>query len=229
VLIPQNYSDLGSTRLALWIVMLLLGGACASVPPVADPAPPSTPDHTIYLVHNGWHSGIVVQAADLPPAVLPERADFPNARYLELGWGDRDFYQAHRMGVWMSLKAAFLPTASVLHIVGFNDSVTRFFPGSTLFEFRLSPSALERLSHYLHESLDRDGATRVPALGPGLYSISRFYPARGHFHMFNTCHAWTARAMQTAGYPFSPTPSASTLFTEAKRWGRLLQASAANR
>ncbi|MEZ5583959.1 MAG: DUF2459 domain-containing protein [Candidatus Competibacteraceae bacterium] len=188
--------------------------------PVVNPLPPDNPGKPIYLVHNGWHSGIVVQVSDLPAFALPERADFPNARYLEMGWGDRDFYQARSIDAWAALKAAFLPTASVVHMVGFNAQVTQYFPGVNIVEFRLSPAAMDRLTRYLHDSIDRGDAARVSALGPGLYGLSRFYPAKGNFHLFNTCHVWTAGAMRASGYPFSSMPSDETLLVQAMRLGR---------
>jgi uncharacterized protein (TIGR02117 family) len=213
-------------KTVLLIVIVLLCGACAGAPPPAEPVPPVGADKTVYLIHNGWHSGIVVQTSDLPPDVLPERADFPRVRSLEVGWGDRDFYMARGIGVWTSLKAAFIPTASVLHIAGFSEPVTEFFPDGDIIEFRLSAAALDRLGRYIHDSLDRRESARAHALGPGLYGTSRFYPAIGYFHMFNTCHTWTAGALRAAGYPFSASPTERGLLVEARRLGRPIQTTA---
>jgi hypothetical protein len=33
----------------------------------------------IWVVSNGWHSGIVLARADVPESVIPEIADFPQA------------------------------------------------------------------------------------------------------------------------------------------------------
>jgi uncharacterized protein (TIGR02117 family) len=169
----------------------------------------------------------VLQVSDLPSFALPERADFPNNRYLEIGWGDRDFYQARGIDLWAALKAAFLPTASVVHMVGFNDPVTQYFAGINIVEFRVSPTAMEQLAHYLHDSIDRADMPRAPALGPGLYGLSKFYPANGKFHMFNTCHVWTAGAMRASGYPFSARPTEETLLVQAMRLGLPVQTAAA--
>jgi hypothetical protein len=38
-------------------------------------------------------------------------------------------------------------------------------------------------------------------LGPGLYARSRFYAARGRYHVFNNCNHWTARTLGAAGLP----------------------------
>ena len=39
---------------------------------------------------------------------------------------------------------------------------------------------------------------------PGLDSESHFYPATGHFSLFNTCNSWTARQLATAGLDIDP-------------------------
>ncbi len=49
-------------------------------------------------------------------------------------------------------------------------------------------------------SFERSGEARAATSGPGLYASSRFYPARGSFHLFNTCNTWTARALAAAGF-----------------------------
>jgi uncharacterized protein DUF2459 len=56
----------------------------------------------------------------------------------------------------------------------------------------------------------------VAPLGPGLYGDSRFYPAHGQFHLFNTCNTWAARALQAAGYPMSSPIIAGALLSQAR-------------
>lgn len=179
----------------------------------------------VYLVSHGWHTGIVVRRADLPAAVWPESEDFPGAEYLEVGWGDRDYYQSRDPGVWLKLKAALWPTPSVLHIVGFSGPVAGYFPHSEVIELNLSQRGFERLSGFVHDRFDRNGAARLARLGPGLYGQSAFYPAREKFHLFNTCNVWTARALRAAGLPVTPYSAITTdnLMSQARRFGKTIQ------
>lgn len=77
-------------------VLALLLAACAAPPP----APPLNADagprvHDLQVVSNGWHAAIVLPKDDVAATgLLPEAADFPAARYLEFGWGDREYYPA---------------------------------------------------------------------------------------------------------------------------------------
>jgi len=52
---------------------------------------------------------------------------------------------------------------------------------------------------FIHGSIERRDEARVPAIGPGLSSVSRFYPAKGNFHLLYTCNTWTARALRDGG------------------------------
>ena len=181
---------------ALVLLAAAIAG-CAS----AAPSQPSPSDRTIYVVSHGWHTGIVIRRGDVPAGLWPEIADFPNAEYLELGWGDRDYYIAPGFDLWLATKALLWPTASVLHVVGFSGSVAENFPLSDIVELRVSPENLERLVRSMHESHAREGEAPVAPIARGLYGDSRFYPSRERFHLFNTCNVWTSRALRAAGFP----------------------------
>lgn len=155
-------------------------------------------DRQIFVTSNGWHSGIALRRVDVPLAIIPEAADFPDAAYLEFGWGDAVYYPTPQAGIGMALGAAF-PGPAVLHLAGLADHPGRVFPTAQLVPLSLSDDALARLLAYLAASFDRRGATRAAPHAAGLYSFSRFYPATGRFHLLNTCNTWTARALQAGG------------------------------
>ncbi len=72
-----------------------------------------------------------------------------------------------------------------------------------MIELTLTPAGLNGLQAYLGASFTRDGA-RAKALRHGLYRESKFYPAAGSFHLFNTCTSWAARALVAAGLGLDP-------------------------
>ena len=186
---------------------------------------------TVYLVSHGWHTGIVLRRADLPADVWPESADFPDAEYLEVGWGDRDFYQSAQFSCRLALKAALWPTPSVLHLVGFNGPVVDYFTHSEVIELELLPRDFQHLCGYMSDRFERNGAPRATPLGPGLYGTSAFYPARAQFHLFNTCNVWTARALRTAGLPVTPFYAITTerVMSQARQVGKTLQSGSPGR
>ena len=203
----------------LWTVLfclLWLCSACAG--PTLPPLFPglgeaSAPAHTphlgpvgeaavwIYVVNHGWHTGLVVRRADIPSGFIPESEDFPQADYLELGWGDWDYYQTRDPGLWLTLKAGLWPTASVLHVVGIQTAVTERFAGYEVIRLDVARAGFARLVAYLHHSFLRIGTVKARPLRSDWEPNSFFYPASGKFHLLNTCNSWAARGLEAAGYP----------------------------
>lgn len=194
----------------------------------AGPAPTRVPAclaqcATVHVINHGWHVGLVLPVAGIPEGLLPEAGDFPAADYLELGWGDRDYYRADTPGPWQTLKAAFWPTASVLHGVGFRGSVQRRFAGYEIVGLDMERDRFGRLATFVDRSVDRGDKAKADALGPGYGGLnSRFYPANGRFHLFNTCNSWVAQALEAAGYPMGAvTPfTADALMSRVRAFAR---------
>ena len=177
--------------------------ACAS-PPASPPSQTYLGAKTvIFVTSNGWHSGIIVAKDDLPPDRLPETADFPEARFFEFGWGDAVFYPAKQVTLGKTLRAALVPTPAVVHVVGLRVKPARSFPKAEFVSLPVDDENFRRLVDFVASSFERSGAARAAATGPGLYPTSRFYPAKGSFHLFNTCNTWTARALPAAGFDVS--------------------------
>ena len=177
-------------RFAVWIVIGLCLHGC-SPDRVEDRA--GKPG-SVFVTSNGWHSGIVVARRDLLDAEIPEIADFPQARYLEFGWGDAKFYPAERTDLIMTLRAGLIPTPAVMHVVPRSRA-----PNSTNADIEVLALAVPdmgRLTTFLAASFDREDTAGTI---PGLYPKSRFYPATGRFHLANTCNSWTARGLRAAG------------------------------
>ena len=126
----------------------------------------------IYLIRHGWHTGIAIRRTDISIGMWPEARDFPQAQYLEVGWGEADFYQARRFDLLLALKAALLPNPSVLHVVGLPGPVEDFFAGEEIVELRLSQDALRGLVGYVSNSYARPEGGRTASIGPGLYGTA---------------------------------------------------------
>jgi len=211
------------------VIISVLLFACVSPPKGLFPPGPNEPSKTIYLVSHGWHAGIVVKRGDIPPGTWPQHNDFPEAEYLEVGWGDKDYYMTPEPHLGITLKAGLLPSASVLHIVGFSGSVTRYFPRSEVIRIDLSEAGFERLCSYLENSYAQDEAGLSQSLGPALYGDGRFYLSRESYHAFNTCNVWTARGLRNAGCPITPAANlmVETLMANVAKFGTVIQAAPA--
>ncbi len=210
----------------IWILFLVAScGACTATVREAPTPGESEPRKTIYLVSHGWHAGIVLERAEIPDNVWPAPGDFPDAQYLEVGWGDMDYYRTPDPHMGLIIKAALLPTASVLHIVAFSGPVQAYFPYSEIIRIELTSAGFEHLSRTIAASFATDEAGNITSLGHGLYGNSRFYLSRESYHLFNTCNVWTARTLRAAGLPIIPATATrvENLMSQIRNFGIVVQ------
>ena len=214
-----------SSLKCLVLVILLLGGAgCATPGPPLYPVLAQEEPRYIYVVRHDWHIGLIVKYDDIGPHLWPEKDDFPEALYLEVGWGDRDFYQTPRAGLGILLQAALKSPASVLFVIGLPTAVTRYFPYADILEIPLSQRALEEMGRFIHATYKRDVTGQTIPLGPGHnHRHSMFYLAEGDYSLFNTCNSWISKALQAAGLPVKTALRAGRVMNQAKRYGRMIQ------
>ena len=158
----------------------------------------------IWVFDHGWHTAIVVRRGDVDRTLWPEVDDFPEATFIEVAWGDREFYMARPATPWLAIKAAFLTSGSVLHVVGFSGPVATHFAESEVVDLRLSRGGFDAMTRFIHEEYQRDREDQPLRLERGLYGTSWFYAARSRYHLFNTCNTWVTRALSTAGLAVTP-------------------------
>ena len=188
---------------ALALCALWLATCETAPPPPADDGAPHT--HVIQVASNGWHTAIVVPAPALAhTGLLPEAADFPGAAFFEFGWGDRVYYPAKEKTIGMTLSAALVPTPAVMHMAGLTAAPRDDGSSREVIAVPLTEAGFLSLIEALAAEFERSAGGRAVSVSRGLYPGSRFYNARGEFHLFNTCNTWTARMLRAAGVAISP-------------------------
>lgn len=210
---------------AFFTFVILL--SCSTPPKGIFPPSQNEPVQSIYIIGHGGHAGIVIRRSDIPDGLWSENHDFPDVEYLEVGWGDEDYYQSLDPHVGLTLKAAFLPTGSVLHIVGFSGSITYFFAVNEIIRIDLSNTGFNNLLSYISDSYALNAAGVSQSLGPSLYGQGRFYLSNETYHLFNNCNIWAARGLQKAGLPLVPELIITTdsLMFEVRQLGTIIQVS----
>jgi uncharacterized protein (TIGR02117 family) len=158
----------------------------------------------IHVASHGWHTGIILQPEHLNRHVPSLVERFPQADFYEVGWGDAGFYQANKITLKISLNAVFLPSDTVVHLVGFEGDPVEYFSTSDVKEVRLSDEGMESLGRFVASSFAKDCAGQSQKLGPGLYGDSQFYRGEGRYHLFNGCNKWTAKALRSGGMEINP-------------------------
>jgi uncharacterized protein (TIGR02117 family) len=159
---------------------------------------------TVLIVHDAWHAAIVIRKADIPVAALPELKDFPSVEYLEFSWGDRDYFPAPEASLGLALKAAFWSSGSILHVVGFNDTVKNVYSRADIIEIAVTENGFQELTRFIADTFSRSHPPAPAEARPGLFSNSKFYAAEGKFSLLRTCNTWVAEALSAAGLPINP-------------------------
>jgi uncharacterized protein (TIGR02117 family) len=178
-------------RAALALCAMLLSAGCAT----STGKQAVNGEIRVYVVTHGWHTGIAMRAADIDFARWRPLPNPARAKYIEIGWGDRDYYPAPGFNLWYGFKALAWPTPSVLHVTGFNEPPARYFSASEVVELGVSRTGFERLLAHITASFEPEAAP----IAPSLYASGAFYPSREKFHLFKTCNVWVARALRAAG------------------------------
>ena len=182
------------------------------------PPPPDARKTEIFVVSHGYHSGIVIPrralaeraAAQALGALVHVGTRFAAFDWLEVGWGDENFYRsvptAGSLTFPLAVRALLRPgNASVLHVVGFNGLPRSIFDRADIVRLEIGEAGFERLLQKLDASFaPGPGSLLAEELGPGLYGPSLFFRANGAFHLFNVCNHWIAGLLDAAGVPTAP-------------------------
>jgi uncharacterized protein (TIGR02117 family) len=186
--------------------LLIFLSSCATLPH-ADRSQRSTGgkhDQRIYVASHGWHTGIILDNESLNKRIPSLAERFPHADYYEIGWGDAGFYQANKITVKITMNAVFVPSDTVIHIVGLKGNPIDYFDTSVVRDVSISAEDMNNLCAFVESSFARDENDIPKMLGKGLYGDSQFYEAEGKYHLFNGCNKWTAKALYSGGVEIEP-------------------------
>ncbi len=176
---------------------------------------------SIFVVNHGWHTSIVLPVLSEFTRDYLIAAQNKHYQYLEFSWGDEDFFRSSEFSVFLALKAALVPTSSVLHVVGLNDPLSEFFSNSEIVKLEVTKKNYVNLYVFIAESFLYSNKGELQKLGPGLYGDSSFYRGHEKYFLPKTCNVWTAKALKKAGFSANPSGAmqAETVMREVVKWG----------
>ncbi len=214
--------------LAKWIgwgllggIIVLLAAAVLTTRPgdaALWPPPAGSAAAEIHVVNHAYHSGIIVMRAATAElasrqgnhALLAVTQRFATYQWLEIGWGDEEFYRSvpdlSSLKFAHAARALFWPgNPSVVHVVGLKDPPRMSFPNNEIVRINLSANGFAHMLERLDASIARTGEGGTPEdLGIGLYGPSKFFRGVETFNIFNVCNHWVARLLSAAGVPTAP-------------------------
>jgi hypothetical protein len=199
--------------------LLVLALAAVATARPGDPAlfPAAGEAVAVDLVGFGHHSGLALPRPAVAaiaerrrlPALARVAERFAAYPWIEIGWGEEEFYRNVPPGdpstLPMALRALFRPgNGSVIHVMGVPEDPRRFFPEARLTRLPLAPAGLERLLARLETAFAGDGSSAPVELGPGLAGTSAFYGGVETFSILRVYNHWTADLLDAAGVPTAP-------------------------
>jgi uncharacterized protein (TIGR02117 family) len=180
----------------------------------------------VWIVRHGWHTRVAVRRADVDTSIWPEIYDVGDVAYVEVGWGDRDFYPEPHPSIWDAIDPVIRPTPAALHVGGFDRPPAEFLPDSPVVRVHVPAAGFERLTRFIHVHYALDGGGQPVRIRRGYYERSWFYLAGGRYHVLNNSNNWTMRALQVADAPVNPAIAftAGNVLAQAARIGERLDA-----
>jgi len=163
----------------------------------------------IFVINHGIHAGIILKVEDINSSIWKVDTMFKEFEYIEIGWGDEDFYKSSDPSVWMTLKAGLFPTSSVLHLRAISQYKLNRFSKDKIVKLSISKEEFDKLSLFIENSFAKENGKFI-VLSKGLYPESLFYISSKTYHIFNTCNVWTAQALESAGVNITPFLSITT-------------------
>ena len=166
------------------------------------------PSIAIYVTKRGWHTGIMVPRRTLDTLLPAIAGDFEGASHLTFSWGDRKYFMAPKGSVGLALRAALLPTQSVIHVDGFNYLPPGYAEREDVVALNLSRVRFKSMMRFIDQSFARDSSSSSAAalipLRESPRAMSRFYLSNITYWGTRTCNVWTARALKKAGVDIHP-------------------------
>lgn len=191
-------------RAILGVTVALSLANCSVLPRPATVATAAAPHSTtLYVVGRGWHTDIGLSVADISGPLSRVALDFPAARTLVFGFGDRH-YLLTRQKNFAGMLAALIPGPGALLVTGLSTMPDAAFGATHVVPLSVDPTELSNLLQSLNSAFDTlpDGVPRIIAGGP--YRGSLFYASTITYSGYYTCNTWTVDTLASAGLPVSP-------------------------
>ena len=203
-----------STAVLLLLLVIAVLASMKGGDPALYPAKSDEQSVRVLVIGHGLHSGLIIRVNDVARANASQglsalgslTARFGAFDWMEVGWGDANFYRFAPslldVSAAMLLKALFSPgNASVVHIVGVQDPLNVSFPKADILQMDLSEQGFAALAKSLDQAFLKSGEGAAIDAGPGLYGPSRFFEGRHEFGAWNVCNHFVNGLLRVGGLP----------------------------
>lgn len=157
------------------------------------------PEVTMYVVRRGWHIDLGFAASDLTGPLAAAREQFPQARFVTFGFGDRRYLHA-RNPAFPNMLAALWPGKGLLLVTALRATPQQAFGEREVVEVKLSSRQAAQAQRSVVGALTLQDA-RPQSDGPGPYEDSLYWRSSLRYSAAYTCNSWAAQVLNSAGLP----------------------------
>lgn len=173
---------------------------------------------TVYITRFNWHTGIIIKTDLIKNEIedlFPHLLEF---EWIDIGWGDEEFYQYDGFNTDLAVQALFVNTPSVLRIEGIILPINKYLSYTDSFiELNFKKDNFNDLIEFIFSSVRLEN--EKPILKSSRAGKIFFYSSSLKYNVFYTCNTWTAEGLNRAEFPINSflILTSQKLFTEIKR------------
>lgn len=179
----------------------------------------------VYLVKENWHTGIMFEINDYTIEVLPALSLLKDYLYVDIGWGDAEFYQTPGIDMYLAAKAILIPTPTVIRIDGYKFPIEKIIEWREFaIKYEFSAEEFSKLIKFINDHIvyveGKPVITKHEVDSP-VY----FIKSLGEYHLLRTCNTWAAQAINSTGFGVDTfgLVTASQLYSKFAKYGKILK------
>ncbi len=177
---------------------------------------------TIFVVRRGWHVDLGLAVTEMAPPLDAVASQFPGAKFLLLGFGDRRYLMAKHSHVPAMLGAVW-PGKSLILATGLISPPEEAFGETWVVKLNVSTAQSHELQAFIAKSLRVDDKIVIAAPGP--YGGSLYFDSELRYSGLHTCNTWAAEGLKSAELPVR---SKGTVFA-GQLWRQVTKLTASRR
>ena len=180
---------------AMAVAAPLLLAACGL--PALPACEEATPPLRAWIVDYGWHTEIVLPAAQLAGPLAPFRTLFPAARTISFGFGKASFFTVRDPG-FGDYAAGIIPGPADMRVIPLRDDPQNLY-ASPVARIPLTSAEWPQLERFIAASFARTSAGALIPVSANDGTGGRFFAAVAGYSLAYTCNAWTVDALHQSG------------------------------
>lgn len=196
----------------------LLCSCSLRLPVDTKPIAPHTQRHTVeitdpkvedtvpvWLISNDFHTAMVFPYRWLLDSGFIPPANFPDAQYVTMSWGNTDAYSKQGISSpigWM--RVLFTPTNSVMEMIPINWKITEVIPQQRIWIKQVERHHGLTLAHFLNQcSRNNEDGTPV-VVRPSSWGDGVQLEGDHSYFIPRVCNVWSVQAIECLGGKINP-------------------------